>query len=394
MRNCIYKEESISAFIEKDEKEFEIRKIISLEIREASRNNQLLCEECCHPVEFRSGEFRTYFAHKEGFTQHCEYEESFKHESKAHREGKEVLYNYFRILYPDAKIRLDYRLANKRRANIYIEQDGKKLAVEFERFDKDVKEWEKKESDYRSLGISSIWIICEDERKMNLYEQQTDLHIFKQVLLNETENDMLVFLNIYKKQFVLLKNIECRNEITNSLIKDMLFKRTYGLQELEILLNGNLAFKGVNSFFDEYEEEKNKFVLETRNELAIKEHTERWAKIHADRAKKETDEKIKEKLKKEEEEKENNKYDDIPTISYLNGYNFEGHKYRRFYENKIFSAIRGDANSIKKLVEDLHYKAENYYLITYLFKNLVKNKYSGAEATYQLVMKKAGMDPI
>lgn len=417
MLNCIYKGESISSYIVRDEREYAKRKELAIEIREASRNGALTCEDCGHPVEFRCGEIRIpYFAHCDGFAHFCSYQEYFKKESKAHKMGKEILHRYFKELYPDANVRMEYRLENRRRANIYVEQNNQRLAVELERFDIDIQGWEQKHKDYKELGIADLWIICPNKNKTKFYDSERDLHIFKQVLLHELSN-MLVFLDVSSEEIHLLKNIEYRNK-KGDLIKDKIYIQKYKLSDILILLSGNIEFKSGKVFYNSYNNAKSAFIEECKAEEekakreAKRKHDEEQRRLQEQRIRElEEDRADNSSLYRRDEQTDIVK-NDIKSIinrkrvenryvkqtessatksSFEPDYQEpEENELLKKYAYRIQRAKNGDSYSLDYLVQGLHNGPKAYRLVKTSFKHYIDRHDSKAEELYIRVMKRAG----
>ena len=174
-------------------------------LRKAGELNQLICPCCRRPVHLRYGRIlRPHFSHKSDDANHsCSYNE----ESMTHILGKEILYRYFRSKYPDVGIRFDYRLPSGRKANLYCSfPDGKELAVEFQRTNMSVVEWEERSESYRNSGLKALWILNFTDREYKALHSDQFLSFFKQMVLHDTDNRLLL-LNVDKKILTVSKNI-------------------------------------------------------------------------------------------------------------------------------------------------------------------------------------------
>ncbi|QAS59621.1 competence protein CoiA family protein [Clostridium septicum] len=90
-----------------------------------------------------------------------------------------ILYNYFRELYPDESISINYRFNNRRRTDLYCEfRDGNKLAIEYQRTALDILEWQERQSAYEDLGVNVIWLLEGNKDKLRDKEKQIEVTFF------------------------------------------------------------------------------------------------------------------------------------------------------------------------------------------------------------------------
>lgn len=105
-----------------------------------------------------------------------------------------------------------YRFKNGRRADIYIEfLDVNKLALEFQKTDLTLEEWQERQEEYNKLNVNVLWILKGKEEELNVKEKQIEVPFFKQIMLNERE-ELDVFIDIEKRKFILMKNMKYQDK--------------------------------------------------------------------------------------------------------------------------------------------------------------------------------------
>jgi len=114
-----------------------------------------LCPECKEEVVLKKGKVVTHhFSHRSG--SECA---NGKGESKEHLRAKFLLYTW--AVNAGMKCDLEYPIdtpLGKRRADIYVEHEGKKYALEIQKSPIDFDAIEKRTESYRSVSIHVIWI--------------------------------------------------------------------------------------------------------------------------------------------------------------------------------------------------------------------------------------------
>lgn len=124
-----------------------------------SREQQLHCPSCRGNVHVRGGpgkQTQLHFAHQRG---ECAW--STEGEFVRHMRGKMVLAQWLRVLFPDALVTLEERLASANRiADIFVAHaDGTRQAVEFQCAPLELGEWQRRHAAYRAENIIDTWII-------------------------------------------------------------------------------------------------------------------------------------------------------------------------------------------------------------------------------------------
>lgn len=251
MLNCLYKDVRINALKIVEEGTYEYRKKIKL----AGSKKELRCEDCDAPMFLRVCKNRqSHFAHWRGYGEECTYYAYTARETEQHRACKIILYSYFRELYPNENIELEYKAIPNRRSDIYIEfTDGRKLAVDIQRNSLSTASWDDKHNDYKKAGITDIWIILGQPSGDN----ERTLYFFQQIMLNESLDRTAIFLNVDNEEVTLVRKMNLEN---NSIDCD-LYKRIYKLSDIVIMPDGRLE-SSFHSEFTETEEQLKKSLEE------------------------------------------------------------------------------------------------------------------------------------
>ncbi|MFW6287486.1 MAG: competence protein CoiA [bacterium] len=265
MINCLYKSKRFCSFELKNPYGHYFFDKVKL-IKEAGQNRMLKCEECGKPVILKAGDKRVpHFAHLS--TTNCNYS-NFSKETEEHKQGKLILYQYFKEKYPDSEVQVDYRLSNGRRANIYVVFDNaNKLAVEYQRKDIKIKDWRARHQNYQKLGINDLWILSTKKYKPLNAIKKDKFIFFKELLLNDSDKNIAVFLDTDTKKLTLVSKMEYRNKygvITNQ----KYVWHEYKLSDITIKPDGSLDC----DFYKKYDYEKKNFLEQ------IKKHKEMEAK--------------------------------------------------------------------------------------------------------------------
>lgn len=262
--------------------------IIEKNLRDAGRDNKLLCEDCGALLYLKSGEVKIpHFAHKDR-PRSCESYKRDVLESESHRMGVHTLYNYLKDSYMDAMVEVDYKFKNNRRANVYIESNGSKLAVEYVYKVMDYKSWIERNEDYIELGINSVWILSEVELKK---QEKNGYDFFQKTIHMYTSDGIIRFFDYEKDEVTFLKYLEYIVE--GDVYKRSFFSKKYNALELEASL---IEVFSTEEFIELYNIEKERFDKVTKLEYD--------KKIALDRVLELEGEKLKELVKKEKELKE------------------------------------------------------------------------------------------
>lgn len=122
---------------------------------EANKGCQYFCPECNEEVVLKKGKVITHhFSHKTNTE--CP---NAKSESKEHLRAKILIYNWCRE--EGMRCYLEHPISTpngKRRADIYVENNGNKYAIEVQKSPQDQEVFEKRTESYRSVSIHVIWV--------------------------------------------------------------------------------------------------------------------------------------------------------------------------------------------------------------------------------------------
>lgn len=353
----------------------------------AGKNGKLICPECGKEVILRINDPQKkvpHFSHKYS-SEKCEYSNNDIKESEQHKRGKMILYNYFRELYPDEMISINYRFNNRRRTDLYCEfKDGNKLAIEYQRTALDILEWQERQSAYEDLGVNIIWLLEGNKDKLRNKEKQIEVTFFQQIMLNELEK-IAIYFDVENNEFIFAKNMYYRDKYDKDNTYDELFIETYKIDKVIIKSNGKIEC----DFIEKYNKECSRFVKYHEKMCELKEQ-ERLFKL--EKMKQDTKlrlEKQKLALENKRTESSGNLEDNYinksePTIQYFKG----NIKYKR----KIKEAVVGNKESIDSLISFMiHYAgSQDYKVITLIFKYIYLKGSDRALNVYIDIMKKSG----
>ncbi|MCM1989140.1 competence protein CoiA family protein [Oceanirhabdus seepicola] len=239
MQKCIWLEEEVCAFDIYDPiQRIVLDKELEIKLRAAAKRNELLCPLCNEPVTFRMRDVKKrkpHFAHKNnnGFRK-CTYNE----ETEEHIEGIFILKRHLEKMYPDYKIRYKFNSCGKLYSDLYIEdENGNKMALEYERQDLDFEYWKRKHEVLRKNNIKDFWLIkCPDEVDNQYLD---DLSFFKRYI-DYTEDMNLMMLNIETERILLSKGMEIKDE-SGKVIEQKVFQKWYKLSEVRFLFDGSVS---------------------------------------------------------------------------------------------------------------------------------------------------------
>lgn len=240
--NVIGKNDTINYIIEKDWKR-------------AGETSQLRCDECEAPVIFRCGKInKPHFAHKSDFQggNPCTYSD----ETEEHIEGKKLLLNYMKELYPDVQGEMRHKLPERKSADLYFKfSDNQELVIEFQRQRLSVRYWDNKREFYDKICLNNIWFLSGKKEELNELIREYQLSFWNRMVLNDSDNKIL-FLDVDKKEITIISKITVRDDETNEVVYDNLYNKTYSLNSIKIFPTGVIEC----DFYEGYNEDKDKFV--------------------------------------------------------------------------------------------------------------------------------------
>lgn len=401
MQKCIYKNKAIYAFDIFGENET-IKNDLEKEIRKASANCELFCDECGKPVIFRYGKIREpHFSHKKNIDSNsC----SYGFETEEHIEGKKLLYKYMKKLYPDAFVEIRHKFEKKRIADIYIKFiNNKELVIEFHRNNLSVKYWDEKRDFYKSLNIKNIWFLNQKELNIDFINREKELNMHDRMALNDI--GQLLILDVDNKQVIVCKKIEIFND--NKKVYDQIFSLKYRLDDIVISEEGLL----ICDFEEKFILEKSKIEEEIMHHKLLDEKRIIQKSNNIDNFTQLSlinninDNKIIENKKIEVKRKSfyerfnieiNNNIQEKSSITttgkskeYKDKYSYYN---KHYYEKLIDKILYGDENEIKKLINIMHSGSSAFYEIETIFKQKIKNGNKTAEKIYREILIKAGLD--
>lgn len=268
MEVCKYKNEYICAYDVASENyalNYELKKKLKI----AGKNGELTCPDCGKEVILKANDLKKkvpHFSHKVTDLK-CDSISNGARESEEHKRGRMLLYQYMKSLYPNDALMIKYRFKNRRIADIYIEfSNGNKLAIEFQRTDLTLEEWQEREEEYNRLNVNVLWILRGKEEELIGRKQQIEVPFFKQIMLNE-RNKLAVFLDVEKNKFILMKNMSYQDKYNDKNIYDKVVSVAYKMEDVIIKTDGNI----VCDFFEKYNEEFKEFINECIKDCEAKE---------------------------------------------------------------------------------------------------------------------------
>lgn len=436
MQKCRFNGKDIYAFnvIGKNET---INYAIEKEWKKAGEKNELVCDECEATVIFRCGKInKPHFAHKSEFQggNPCKY----SNETEEHIEGKKLLLNYMKELYPDVEGEMRHKLPERKSADLYFKfADNQELVIEFQRQRLSVSYWDDKREFYDKLGLNNIWFLSGKEEELHELIREYELNFWNRMVLNDSNNRIL-FLDVDKEEVTIISKIIVRDDETHEVVYDNLYNKTYSLFSIKILPTG-----GIECDFDEgYNKDKDEFVQAYLEQQKIEnEKKERLRKALIEKKNREIEEKerlrkeleemellkkiseAKERKKKEDEEWQKKNSDSFNQTSMFSnitetkqitndvsgftmyGYNDNSHKstpkksynnYDRndkYFKDKVNKAIWGYKYGKENLVRTLiNGGSSDYYKIKAFFDEEISRGNERAKNVFDEVMKLSGLD--
>lgn len=231
-------------------------------LRRASVSGNLKCVDCGATLIFKFGKMNIpHFAHKnleEAESRGC----SYSKETEEHIEGKKLLMDYMRSLYPKAMVEQRYYLKEiNRYSDIFIRfQDGQELAIEFQRIDTGIEYYESKKKDYEKITLNNIWIVGNNDFSSLKQRREFELNFSERLVLND-KNKVLICLDTIEKKIILKSKMVYIDKLQNKTIMDSLFQKSYDLNKVKILPDGSIDC----DFFNHYRKELSRFHKEQEN---------------------------------------------------------------------------------------------------------------------------------
>lgn len=248
MQMCFYEGKAVYAFEilgKNNIIDFDIEK----KIRSASNKSLLKCSECGNRVIFRFKNLdkkRPHFAHfYTDNTQNC----SYGKETEEHIEGKKIILERMRALYPGIYHQIRYKIKSiNRYADLYFRLDNQELVIEFQRTDLDLDSFEDKIKSYDSININNLWILSGNEEHFKNIGREYNLTFFQRMNINES-NKPILFLNVESRKITMLSKITVQGETRKQILMDKLISKTYSVDDLVIKMDGT-----IDSDFEEFYE--------------------------------------------------------------------------------------------------------------------------------------------
>lgn len=243
-----------------------IKHQVEREYRSSSNQGLLKCPECSGAVIFK---FRNldkmvpHFSHlNSGDNEGC----SYGRETEEHIEGKKILLDRMRVLYPNIYHQMRYKVKEVNRfADLFFKLDDQQLIMEFQRTELDFRRFEDKIKDYNSLGINSLWFLSGSREDFSKIHREYNLPFFQRVNLY-TITKPLLFLNTNEKTITMMAKLVYRNPRTDEVTMDKMFYKTYPIDEVIIRLDGTIE----SDFSDSFEVEQQSFIKECQEKIYLK----------------------------------------------------------------------------------------------------------------------------
>ena len=257
METCLYKDKQICAY-DVTNANYALNYELKKEWRIAGRNRELICQECGKEVQLRVNDPRKkvpHFSHKLTDNR-CPYSSNDSRESEEHKKGKMLLYHYFKEKYLGTSPIINYRFPNRRKADLYIEfNNGDKLAVEYQRTELDILEWQERHDEYKKASINDLWLIGGKEDNIKIKEKQVEVTFFQQIMLNEL-GKVAVHLDVNSAKLIFAKNMRYSDPFVINNDFEELYIKSYNLNDVLILTNGRIEC----DFSEEYKKVNEKFI--------------------------------------------------------------------------------------------------------------------------------------
>ena len=198
-----------------------------------------------------------------GDTESC----SYGKETEEHIEGKRILLNRMRELYPNIYHQMRYKVKSiNRYADLFFQLDDQQLIIEFQRTDMDFRIFEEKLKDYNSININNIWLLSGSKEDLKNITREYSLTFFQRVNLNSTSKPIL-FLDVDNRTITMMAKIVYEDKKTSEIIMDRIFYKTYPVDNLIIKLDGTIE----SDFEESYKAERLNFIKEYQEKLDLEE---------------------------------------------------------------------------------------------------------------------------
>jgi competence CoiA-like predicted nuclease len=331
------------------------------ELKVAGELGKLICEECAHEVILKAGpEKAPHFAHKRGASSECAYKGSYYKETEEHREGKFILYHYFKMKYPGAYINSDHKFDSGNRSDLYVRfYNNKELVIEFQRTFTKTIDWLQRHDNYKELGITDLWFMAGNKEGLKNLTNEYKMEFFEQMILNEVNEKTAIYFNVFDKEITFIRKMTF--DQNGKIVYEKLYRKTYKLDEIKITPDGKILCP----FDEEFNKEKLVFNSACEEDLRSKSK----AKMNL----------IFRNVKVNESKppKRNTKTFQRPQ--------------QYWYRKDVIKAITGSPDSINKLIRGVNQGPDNLKLIEGLFKEYYLKGNLKAKEAFIEVLKKGGL---
>lgn len=385
MEVCLYRGKQICAY-DVTNANYALNYQLKKEWKIAGKNGELICQECGKEVQLRVNDPRKktpHFSHKV-IDDKCPFSNNDLRESEEHKKGKMMLYHYFKDRYPGVTPIINYRFPNRRKADLFIEfNNGDKLAVEYQRTELDILEWQERHEEYTKANINVLWLIGGKEENIKIKEKQVEVTFFQQIMLNELDK-IAVYLDVSSAKFIFAKNMRCSDLYANNNDFEELYIKSYNLEDVLIHTNGKIEC----NFGNEYKKAYEKFInYHTKKCLDEENHRQR----------------IKEEATRSREQLREKWLDEVKKYSRSNKPKFEvieQEEVKRYfngnitYKYKLKNAINGDEKAVKETARHLTEwgGSDDYKIITFICKYNYITGNKRVKEVYHKIMAEAGFE--
>jgi len=237
------------------------------EYRRASKKYLLKCCGCFGTVIFKFKDLEKRIPHFAHLNQSNIKSCSYGNETEEHIEGKRIILNRMRELYPDIHNQMRYKIKTINRfADLFFQLNDQQLIIEFQRTELDFDIFEEKIKDYHLSGINSLWLLSGNKEDFENITREHNLTFFQRVNIN-AENRPLLFLDVDNRTITMMSKFEYIIKETKEVYMDKLYYKTYSVDDIIIKLNGVIE----SDFEESCRTEKTKFFKECQERLEIEE---------------------------------------------------------------------------------------------------------------------------
>ncbi|SKC66362.1 competence protein CoiA family protein [Maledivibacter halophilus] len=292
MENAILDGKVINVFKLLENRDYSKIKKNILMLREASKNHRLRCTDCGNVVHFRFSEDITeHFYHSKGSNKDCPYSEYSKGLTANQRKAKKVLFKQLEKIFPES-ISSTYTekvIKNVGRADFYFEfNSGEKLAIDYVRKINSIN-FNKKNQAYKDAGINNVWFLNTKDFYNKIYTNQEEMELNKRIVLNESINKVISFLDVDTKVITLLKDFQFNYK--GHKIEDI-FEINYNINDFILSSSGRFEV----DFFDKYhvwkEHNKKEFIEGIKIQEELEREREKRKKEYEEILNKQNEEKL------------------------------------------------------------------------------------------------------